>query len=139
MTSYPPLPPSPKTREDVRRILAARYVLPETTVLMVLGCLDLISTIVLLASGRAHETNPLFDGILHAFGPAGFTFLKAILLGGPLALAEWARKHNEPFVRSALRIGILLYIGFYLINFLRFNLHHFVFQVIAAFQQTEDY
>ncbi len=93
---------------------------------MALGCLDLISTIVLIATGRAHEANPLFDGILHAFGPLGFAVFKAILLGGPLALAEWARKHNEPFVRSALRIGILLYVGFYLINFLRFNLSHFL-------------
>jgi len=90
---------------------------------MVLGLLDLLSTIFLIATGRAHEANPLFDGILHTFGPIGFILFKALLLGGPLTLAEWARKYNEPFVRSALRIGILLYVGFYLLSFLRFNLH----------------
>jgi hypothetical protein len=115
-----------KAVEDAPRGASSRYVLPETTLLMVLGSLDLLSTIYLLATGQAHEANPLFDGILHTFGPLGFILFKALLLGGPLAMAELARKHNEPFVRSALRIGILLYVGFYLINFLRFNFHHFV-------------
>lgn len=93
---------------------------------MVLGLLDMLSTIFLLATGQAREANPLFDGILRTFGPIGFIVFKAIMLGGPLTLAEWARKHNEPFVRSALRIGILLYVGFYLINFARLNAHHFL-------------
>jgi hypothetical protein len=110
----------------VPRGASSRYVLPETTLLMVLGCLDLLSTLYLLAVGPVHEANLLFAGILQAFGPIGFVLAKALLLGGPLTVAECARKRNEPFVRSALRIGILLYVGFYLINFLRFNLSYFV-------------
>ncbi len=124
MTPFPPLPPLPKSEEDAPRGASSRYVLPETTCLMVLGILDMLSTVYLLATGQAREANPLFDGILHTFGPLGFIVFKALLLGGPLAVAEWARKRNEPFVRSALRLGILLYIGFYLINFLRFNLNY---------------
>jgi uncharacterized membrane protein len=124
VTSFPPLPPTTKATEDAPRGASSRYVLPETTLLMVLGLLDMLSTIYLLATGQAHEANPLFDGILHTFGPIGFILFKALLLGGPLALAEWARRHNEPFVRSALRLGILLYIGFYLINVARLNLHY---------------
>lgn len=117
-----PLPPG--VNEDAPRGASSRYVLPETTVLMVLGLLDMLTTIFFLATGQAREANPLFDGILHAFGPLGFIAFKALLLGGPLTLAEWARKRNEPFVRSALRLGILLYVGLYIINFLRFNFHY---------------
>ena len=93
---------------------------------MVIGLLDMLSTLFFLATGQAREANPLFDGILRTFGPLGFVVFKAVMLGGPLTLAEWARKHNEPFVRSALRIGILLYVGFYLLNFARLNLLHFL-------------
>jgi hypothetical protein len=122
--SFPPL--SPGAKEDASNGASSRYVLPETTLLMVLGLLDMLTTIFFLATGQAREANPLFDGILHTFGPIGFIAFKALLLGGPLTLAEWARKRNEPFVRSALRLGILLYVGLYLINFLRFNLPHFL-------------
>jgi len=126
VTALPPSSPAEKTEQDAPRGASSRHVLPETTVLMALGCLDLFSTIYLLAVGAGYEANPLFDAILQNFGPIGFIAFKVLMLGGPLALAEWARKSNEPFVRSALRMGIILYVGFYLINFLRFNLHHFV-------------
>lgn len=122
MPSLPPLPPN-STKKDAPIGASSRYVLPETTLLMVIGLLDMLSTIYLLATGQMREGNPLFDAILHTFGPVGFIAFKALLLGGPLALAEWARKHNEPFVRSALRMGVLLYVGFYLINVARLNLH----------------
>jgi hypothetical protein len=123
VNSFPPLPTGSKTKQDAPTGASSRYVLPETTWLMALGLLDLLTTVYFLATGQAGEANSLFNGILNAFGPLGFIVFKALLLGGPLALAEWARKQNEPFVRSALRLGILLYIGFYLINFARLNFH----------------
>ena len=96
------------------------YVLPETTILAVIGCLDLFSTIYLVATGHAREANPFFANLLQ-LGPWAFVGFKAFFLAVPLAFAESARKHNEPFVRSALRMGIILYLGLYAIAFARSN------------------
>ena len=99
----------------------AGFVLPETTALASIGCLDLLTTIYLIASGQAHEANPFMAGLLYSFGPVGLIAAKAALLGGPLIVAEAARKKNPGFVRAALRIGILLYLTLYAIAFARYN------------------
>ena len=98
------------------------YVLPETTILALIGCLDLLSTVYLVATKRAVEANPLFGVLLQVTGPWGFVLFKALFLAIPLTVAELARRHNEPFVRSALRMGIILYLGFYAIAFARSNI-----------------
>src|SRR5579871_6499510 len=87
-----------------------RYVLPETTALALIGCADLLATIYLIATRRAHEANPLFGPVLDRYGPAGFALAKALLLGVPLVIAEMARRRNPTFVRRALRIGIAAYL-----------------------------
>ena len=98
-----------------------RYVLPETIILTVIGCLDLLSTVYFVATRQAVEANPLFGLLLNVTGPWGFVLFKALFLGIPLTIAELARRHNEPFVRSALRMGIILYLGLYAIAFARSN------------------
>jgi hypothetical protein len=98
------------------------FVLPETTALVVIGGLDLLTTIYWVARGEAREANYLFHIILKDFGPLGFIFAKALLLALPLTVAELARKQNEPFVRMALRVCIVAYVGLYLLSFFRANL-----------------
>src|SRR3984957_20229049 len=97
------------------------YVLPESTLLVVIGGLDLISTIYLLATNRAHEANPLFATLLNSFGVIGFIVFKALMLGIPLTIAELARHRHPKFVRTALRIGIAAYVCLYLVAYLRNN------------------
>ena len=103
-----------------------RYVLPETVLLMVIGCLDLLSTVYFIATKQAVEANPIFGVLLHVTGPWGFVLFKALFLAIPLTVAELARRHNEPFVRSALRMGIILYLGLYAIAFARSNIARWV-------------
>ena len=86
------------------------YVLPETTAIAVVGSFDLLATIYLLATNKAHEANPLMHSILVAFGPWGFVTFKALLLGIPLAIAEYARRRTPVFVRNALRFGLAAYV-----------------------------
>jgi hypothetical protein len=86
------------------------YVLPETRAIAVLGLFDLIATIYLLATHRAHEANPLLNNILASYGPAGFALVKALSLAIPLTIAEYARKRNPAFVRRALQIGLIAYV-----------------------------
>jgi len=105
------------------RPTAQNYVLPETTVLVVIGGLDLLSTVYLLATHQAREANPLFVGLLHTFGPGGFIAFKALMLAVPLVILEMARRTHPDFVRRALRVGIVLYLGLYVGAYLRNNLH----------------
>ena len=86
-----------------------------------IGCLDLVTTIALIASGRAMEANPFMASLLHAYGPLGLILGKVCLLAGPLVVAELARKRNPAFVRGALRVAILLYLTLYFVGFLRLN------------------
>jgi hypothetical protein len=108
---------------DSPQALTARHVLPETTLLVAIGGLDLLYTVFLLARGQAHEANPLFAGLLQTFGIIGFITFKALMLAVPLTVAELARRHNPHFVRLALRVGIGLYLLLYVISFLRYNVH----------------
>ena len=87
-----------------------RYVLPETRALALLGCFDLLVTIFLIATNRAHEGNPLMLRILSTFGPAGLAASKALLLAVPLVIAEAARKRSPVFVPRALRVGLVAYV-----------------------------
>src|SRR2546423_9516631 len=98
-----------------------RFVLPETVILASVGCLDLMYTIYLLGSGQAWEANPLMASVLHNAGPPAFVAVKGLLLGGPLVIAEFARREREPFVRGALRVGIFLYITLFAVAFIRYN------------------
>jgi hypothetical protein len=115
---YTPSPLSPPTPPPSN----PSYVLPETTVLAIVGCVDLVSTVYLIATGQAQEANPLMAGLLTAFGPRGLVAAKFLLLAVPLAIAEIARKKKPAFVRTALRIGLLLYLMIYTVSFIRYNL-----------------
>ncbi len=86
------------------------YVLPETTAIAVVGCFDLLATIYLVATHTAHEANPLMQSVLTAFGPLGFVTFKALLLGVPLTIAEFARRRTPIFVRNALRFALIAYL-----------------------------
>jgi hypothetical protein len=107
---------------DGRQEKTRRFVLPETTALVVIGGLDLLTTMYLLSTGQAREANYLFNIILKDYGPLGFIFAKALLLALPLTVAELARKQNERFVRLALRVCIVAYIALYVLSFVQSNL-----------------
>lgn len=97
------------------------YALPETVCLVAIGCLDLMTTAYWIGSGYAYEGNPLMAGVFHTFGPKGLVAAKAALLALPLTVAELARRRNEPFVRSALRACIALYVTIYVLMFARYD------------------
>jgi hypothetical protein len=97
-------------------------VLPETTMLVVIGLVDMLTTLFWIARQQAFEANYLFGIILHDYGPIGLIAAKVLFLALPLTVAELARKQNERFVKLMLRVGIIGYIGLYLISFVRQNL-----------------
>jgi hypothetical protein len=117
-----PASQAPASPSQVEGKHAAGYVLPETTALAVIGGVDLLSTVYLLATGQAVEANALMRWVLHVAGPTGLVVCKATLLAGPLAVAEISRQKHPEFVRAALRVGIAAYALIYLAAFARYNL-----------------
>jgi hypothetical protein len=85
--------------------------------LAAIGCLDLVFSSILLATGHAYEANPLFRVVLAEMGPPGFVLLKFGMLAGPLALAESARNRNERLVRMLLRVCLAAYTAILIVAF----------------------
>ena len=104
-----------------------RYVLPETVIFAVIGSLDLFSTMYLIATNKAVEANPIMASVLDAYGVWGFAIAKGLMLGIPLAGAEWARKTHPVFVKWALRAGIAGYLAIYIFGSIQYNLHVHLF------------
>ena len=97
--------------------ITRRVVLPETRALAVLGCFDLLATVFLISTNRAHEANSVMAVILGRFGPGGFALVKALMLGVPLSIAESARKQSPVFVQRALRVGLITYVALLLLAY----------------------
>jgi hypothetical protein len=95
------------------------FVLPETTVLALLGCFDLMATIYFLGTGQAREANPFMQNVLLQAGPRGFVLVKALFLAGPLAIMEIARRERPDFVRKALRFAIVAYAAMLFVAYYR--------------------
>ncbi len=88
----------------------SRYVLRETRALASLGCADLLATVYLVATNRAHEANPLAVSALNAFGPVGLVVFKVMLLAIPLTIAELYRPYKPQLVTTGLRVVLVVYV-----------------------------
>ena len=86
----------------------------ESYVILAICFLDLVLTLWLVTTSEAVEGNPLMAFYLdHGWVP--LVAAKVVLVGFPIFIAEWARRHSPRFVRRMLRFAIAAYIGIYLI------------------------
>jgi hypothetical protein len=81
---------------------------------------DTLLTLLLLGLGLAKEANPLMAFLLD-FGVSAFCFVKLGTVLALVLLAEWYKRQNPAFVRQALRLGIIVYIGTYFGTLLAVN------------------
>ena len=84
----------------------------ESALLAILCTADMISTLWLVASGRAVEANPLLAFYLN-IGYTWFALVKCLLYLAPIYLLELLRPRRPRFVHILLRIGIMLYLFSY--------------------------
>jgi hypothetical protein len=84
----------------------------ESMLLAAICIADLTTTIWFVNGMGAQEANPMMRFYLDR-GVAPFVAAKLLLFVGPLAVLEWARRRHPRFVRTMLRLGIALYVGFY--------------------------
>jgi hypothetical protein len=92
----------------------------ESWLILVIGLADLVTTIVFIRAHGAQEANPLFRRYWE-MSPAAFVVAKLMLLAGPLAILEWARRRNPRFVMFALRTAIAGYVVMYGVGYYRLN------------------
>ncbi|MHB1001800.1 MAG: DUF5658 family protein [Armatimonadota bacterium] len=92
----------------------------ETFMLIVICASDAFLTVILCAAGYAREANP-FMAMMLQYGAGVFLAVKLGVMGFLAALVEWYRSYNPVFVKSAMRMGIVAYLGLYIIGVLVFN------------------
>ena len=95
-------------------------VLRESYVLGLICVADMISTILLVRSGKAMEANPILAPFM-AHGIGYFLVAKTMLDVIPLFLLELIRSKQPLFVKKMLRVGIAAYLISYGIGVLKIN------------------
>lgn len=85
----------------------------ETWLLLVIGLLDLASTVWFVCLGIAWEANPVMYWYLERGGMWVFCLVKVILVIFPLAILEWVRRVEPYLGQWALRLALLGYLLLY--------------------------
>ena len=86
----------------------------ESWIIAAICVADLLSTLIFVNYHGAREGNPLMDFYLQK-GVIPFVLAKCTMFLFPIAIIEWARRHNPDFVRRMARFAIAAYIGLYLV------------------------
>ncbi len=92
----------------------------QTILLAALGCLDLITTIVLIVRHGAAEANPLMASFLTK-GLFVFITAKIALLITPIAILEWGRRFSPTFVLKSCNAAIVAYVCLYGAGVIKIN------------------
>jgi hypothetical protein len=92
----------------------------ESGLLAAICTADMVSTLWLVSQHNAVEANPIMAYWL-SFGPLAFAVAKAITFLAPICVLEIMRRRRPEFVRSMLRLAIVLYVVTYGIGTWRVN------------------
>ena len=94
-----------------------RLILPANAFVLMLGLVDLITTVVWLRSGLAVEFNPVMSFVLKAGIPA-FVLVKLATLGSYVTVVEWYRRNrSERFARATGLATLVAYLSIYVVSF----------------------
>jgi len=95
----------------------------ESWIIAAICVADLVSTLIFVHHHGAREGNPLMDFYLQK-GVIPFIVAKCTMFMLPIAIIEWARRHNPDFVRRMARFAIAAYIGLYVVVVAKENILH---------------
>ncbi|GBC95034.1 hypothetical protein HRbin16_00821 [bacterium HR16] len=90
------------------------YISRESWIIAAICVADLVSTLIFVHHHGAREGNPLMDFYLQK-GVVPFVLAKCTMFLLPIAIIEWARRHNPDFVRRMARFAIAAYVGLYVV------------------------
>ncbi len=108
-----------KPTQDRQGVLAAPIRL-STLSLVTLGMADLVMTILLMGQGF-QEGNPIFRGLLHAFGPPGFVAGKVFFIAGPILILEYVRTKRPTSAEQGTWIAFGAYFLMLVLQLWRLN------------------
>ena len=92
-------------------------ILPANAALVVIGLIDLFTTVVWLRTGYAVEINPVMAAVLRS-GLLLFIALKLSTLAAYVVVMEWyRRRRSASFARIVGRITLASYLGIYAFSF----------------------
>lgn len=95
----------------------ARRVLPVNLMLLVIGLVDLATTLYWLHVGRIIEANPIMAAVLDLSLPL-FIAVKLSTLLAYVVVMEWYRRNRNPiFARLVGNITVTAYAGIYSLSF----------------------
>lgn len=100
-----------------------RLISRESWIIAAICVADLVSTLIFVHHHGAKEGNPLMDFYLQK-GVIPFILAKCTMFVLPIAIIEWARRHNPAFVRRMARFAIAAYIGLYVVVVAKENFLH---------------
>ena len=92
----------------------------ESWIILIIGVLDLTTTLIWVANSGAQEANPIFRYYL-AMGPLWFVVAKFICLLCPILLFEFAKNHRPQSAIRGARIAIVGYLVMYAVGVARLN------------------
>ena len=96
--------------------IRARRILFTDAALIVVGLLDLVTTLVWLRNGRAVEANPVMAALLRV-GFLTFVTVKISTLVVFVAAVAWYRQHNAAFCRTVSSFTLCAYLFVYAASF----------------------
>jgi hypothetical protein len=93
----------------------------ESSIILLIGTIDLISTIVLLTRYEAKEANPLMEIVLEYGGIPLFAAAKLLSIVGGVIVLEYGMRKTPAFTRRAARVAIAVYLLSYVIGVVGIN------------------
>lgn len=106
--------------------VALRRIMPTNLVLLLIGVLDLATTVFWIQTGRAVEFNPVMAAALE-IGLAYFICLKLSTLVAYVGVVEWYRRCRRPeFAATVSNLTLAAYVCIYSISFVCVNGHVFL-------------
>lgn len=103
----------------------AKRLLSVNVALLVIGLLDLLTTVVWLRGGHVVEANPIMAAVLRAGVPL-FVFVKLGTLTCYVAVIEWYRQRNPKLARAIGNITVFAYVLIYSTSFCYINYRYFL-------------
>lgn len=92
----------------------------ESWLILIIGALDLLTTLMWVWGHGAQEANPIFRYYL-AMGPAWFIIAKFTCILCPILLLEFARRTSPRFAANGARVAIAGYLALYAVGVTRLN------------------
>jgi hypothetical protein len=94
-----------------------RLILPANALVVMLGLIDLTTTVLWVRAGLAVEFNPVMAFVLRAGIPA-FVLVKLVTLGSYVTVVEWYRRNRSERFARATGLGTLVaYLSLYVVSF----------------------